>query len=295
MRDDIFNGFYDKFDVKTRPGRGGTYAFVSADDVTDRMNKLFKGDWSSMVTFQDIIGDNVIVRVRIEVRDPGSGNVYFHEGYGGQANDASAEAGNVFKSAYSKAIVSACRRWGVGLFIEEGDQLTSTIETAIGPVTVPAAAPTVTGPAPGAPSLPPGAGPRSEEVKAPPVPQASPTPTSTPPAYMPSIPKAAGVPWNKPAEEQPPVVDIPKVPGPATAIPPTTEPAAAPAGVIDENRISDVQKISIESLVSMRGITYKEMAEGALQRVPDVGTLTHDEAVAVIQYGNYLYKKNKQK
>jgi hypothetical protein len=293
MREDIFNGFYDKLDVKTRPGRGGNYPYVSADDVTDRMNKLFKGDWSSMVVSEEVRIDQTVVRVRVEVRDPESGHIYFHEGYGGQRNDDSAEAGNIFKSAYSKAIVSACRRWGVGLFIEGGDQpTTQTLNTAIGAVIVPAAAPAPgTGPAPGAPSLPPGAGVQSEEVKTPSVPQAPPTPPQGPPAHAPSIPKAAGIPWSKP-----PAADtvIPKVPGPAADIPVPTE-SAAPVETIDENKISDVQKISIESLVSMRGITYKEMAEGALQRVPDVGTLTHDEAVAVIQYGNYLYKKNKQK
>jgi len=294
MREDIFNGFYDKLDVKTRPGRGGTYSYVSADDVTDKMNRLFKGDWSSMVVSEEVRTNETVVRVRVEVRDPESGNVYFHEGYGGQRNDDEAEAGNVFKSAYSKAIVSACRRWGVGLFIEEGDQpKTQTIDTAIGPVTVPAAPPTAppdTRPAPGAPSLPPGASVKSEEVKAPPVPKAPPAPTP-PPA---SIPKAAGIPWSKPPEDKPADTVIPKVPGPAADIPVQPE-SAAPAGTVEENRISDVQKISIESLVSMRGITYKEMAEGALKSVPDVNTLNHDEAVAVIQYGNYLYKKNKQK
>jgi hypothetical protein len=178
------------------------------------------------------------------------------------------------------------------LFIEEGDQPVSTIRTAIGPVTVPAAAPPITSPAPGAPSLPPRALVRPAEVKAPPVPKASPPPPSTPSGHIPSIPKAAGIPWNKPAGDIPVATGMPKIPAPATNIPSVI---TAPAEAIDENRISDVQKISIESLVSMRGITYKEMAEGALQRVPDVNTLTHDEAVAVIQYGNFLYKKNKQK
>lgn len=290
MREDIFNGFYDKLNVKTRPGRGGDYSYVSADDVTDRMNKLFMGDWSSMVVSEEVRTNETVVRVRVEVRDPHSGNVYFHEGYGGQRNDDSAEAGNIFKSAYSKAIVSACRRWGVGLFIEEGDQpTTQKLNTAIGTVTVPAAPPD-TRPAPGAPSLPPGAAVKSEEVKAPSVPPPPPAPTP-PPA---NIPKAAGIPWSKPSADKPADTVIPKVPGPAADIPVQPE-STAPVGTVEENKISDVQKISIESLVSMRGITYKEMAEGALKSVPDVNTLTHDEAVSVIQYGNYLYKKNKQK
>ena len=70
MREDIFKGFYEKLNVKARPGRGGTYSYVTSEDVTDRMNKLFQGNWSSMLTFQNIIGDNIIVIVRVEATDP---------------------------------------------------------------------------------------------------------------------------------------------------------------------------------------------------------------------------------
>lgn len=280
MKEEIFNGFYEKLNVKTRPGRGGNYAYVTADDVTDRMNKLFKGNWSTMVTYQDIVGGNVIVRVRVEVINDEDGKFYSHEGFGGQKEDPDAEAGNVFKSAYSKAIVSACRRWGVGLFIEE-DRTSHPTQVGAGatPPPGPFPAPTVTAPTP-----PPA------EVKQPSVPSGVPVP---PPPVTAEI-----------KIEQEPSTSIPKIPVP---IPGVKMPAQAPdepigpPGVLaaddtmEEGMVNDVQRISIESLIKMRGVPYNEMAQGALGKVPDVLTLTHAEAVAVIRHGNDLYKKNKQK
>jgi len=275
MRDEIFNGFYDKLNVKTRPGRGGNYPYVTADDVTDRMNKLFRGNWSTMVTYQDIVGGNVIVRVRVEVTNDEDGKFYSHEGFGGQKEDPDAEPGNVFKSAYSKAIVSACRRWGVGLYLEE-DRISHSTQVGAGatPPPGPFPAPTVTAPTP-----PP------TEVKPPPGPSGVPTP---PPVTakikveqtMPKIP-----------------VPVPGIKMPAQA---PDEPIGSPGvlatdDTIEEGMVNDVQKISIESLIKMRGVPYPEMANGALGRIPDVNTLTHAEAVAVIKHGNDLYKKNKQK
>lgn len=296
MREEILNGFYDKLNVKTRPGRGGNYSYVTADDVTDRMNRLFKGNWSTMVIFQDVIGGNVIVRVRVEVTNDEDGKVYSHEGFGGQKEDPAAEAGNVFKSAYSKAIVSACRRWGVGLYLEEE------------------------APAPTTMAMPPiqkGAGDWStveaEKRKiaktmfsTPPEGVQGPSPTPPTEVKSPSVPVPAPVPpvTAEVKIEQEPSTSIPKIPVP---IPSVKMPAQAPEepiptpGVsatddsIEEGMVNDVQKISIESLIKMRGVPYPEMAQGALGRIPDVNTLTHAEAVAVIKHGNDLYKKNKQK
>ena len=287
MREDIFNGFYEKFNVKTRPGRGGNYPYVPVEDVTDRMNKLFKGSWSTMVTFQDIIGGNVIVRVKVEATDPESGQIFFHEGYGGQKDDPGAEAGNAFKSAYSKAIVSACKRWGVGLYLQdEGVDPVPVQNTTTVPATKPVAAipsEVIQGAGPAIPPVSTQTAPaQSAEVKVEQVPK-------TPPV---SIPKAAGVPWQQSEA-------MPKIPTPSNEMATLTEAVSPtqhqPLEITTKDRISDVQKISIESLETMRGVSYADMAQGALGKVPDVNTLTHDEAVLVIQHGNALYKKNKQK
>jgi hypothetical protein len=295
MREEILNGFYESLNVKTRPGRGGNYPYVTADDVTDRMNKLFKGNWSTMVTFQDVVGGNVIVRVRVEVTNDEDGKIYSHEGFGGQKEDPSAEPGNVFKSAYSKAIVSACRRWGVGLYLEEEAPAPPTM--AMPPIKTGQDTWTTTG----IEKI------KGEAEKKTPV---VPVPVSTFPVKMPTEvkppPGLSGVPAPPPVTAGIKIDQalMPKIPVP---IPGIKMPAQAPEepisppGVlatdetIEEGMVNDVQKISIESLIKMRGVPYPEMAQGALGRIPDVNTLTHAEAVAVIKHGNDLYKKNKQK
>lgn len=284
MRNEIFNGFYEQLNVKTRPGRGGNYAYVTADDVTDRMNKLFKGDWSTMVVFQGVEGGNVIVRVRVEVTNPEDGKVYFHEGYGGQKDDPSAEAGNVFKSAYSKAIVSACRRWGVGLYLEEEEGTTSKQTMFTPPVQTAGSWSTV----------------ETEKRKIADTMSEKPVEVKPEPVLNVPIPQkvSAGVEIKQEATSMPKIpVPIPGVKMPAQV---PEEPIATPGvlatdDAVEEGMVNDVQKISIESLIKMRGVPYNEMAQGALGRIPNVSTLTHAEAVSVIKHGNALYNKNKHK
>jgi hypothetical protein len=78
-----------------------------------------------------------------------------------------------------------------------------------------------------------------------------------------------------------------------TPTPAAMEPMSATMETPSVENISDVQKIAIQSLYDMRGYKYEDLAQQVLGSVPVVGTLTHDQAVAVIQYGNELYKKNK--
>lgn len=51
---------YEKFEVKSRRGRGGTYSYVTWQDVADRMNNVFGINWSSEIVSQEIVGDNVV-------------------------------------------------------------------------------------------------------------------------------------------------------------------------------------------------------------------------------------------
>lgn len=320
MENTIFEGFYEKLPVKQRQGRGGVYPYVSADDVTDRMNKLFKGNWTSMVTFQDMVEGQIIIRVRVEATDPETGAVYSHEGFGGHTPSSADEAGNGFKSAYSKALVNAVRRWGVGLFLSDDDRTVSQVRQ--------------TNSAPSAPVAPPKAMPQVPKVNIPSAPVAAKEPvvaeTATITQALPAVPQAIvdkALPKTpKPATQHdnylnppppPPmpvtptevtqavekvVAGMPKIPPQATAIltetvapaPPIPTPTAV-TSMVDDDSISDVQKIAIQSLVDMRGFKYEDMAQGALERVPDINTLTHDQAVLVIQFGNNLYRESKQK
>jgi len=281
----IFDGFYEKFRVSTRPGRGGKYPFVPANDVTDRMNKLFQGNWSSEVKFQDVYEDGtVIVRVKVSVLDSESKAWFWHEGFGGH-KDMSGEPGSSFKSAYSKALVNACRRWGVGLYLDD-DASTLSKDGAPGPAPQKSAIKPVQSSKPmtaiSTEGLPP----------APSKPTGPPVFTKPPVATEVFIQQA-----TSPAAVEPfiPPVQVHKIPEPMHGAPLNGAHMAEPTVETPSvDNISDVQKIAIQSLYDMRGYKYEDLAQKILGSVPDVNTLTHDQAVAVIQYGNDLYKKDKK-
>ena len=294
MDKEIFDGFYEQLPVKTRRGRGGNYPYVSADDVTHRMNTIFKGNWSTMVTFQDFIEGQIIVRVRVEVTDPKTSIVYSHEGFGGHSPSTADEAGNGFKSAYSKALVNACRRWGVGLFLSDDEApevISNTGPSVPAPVAqtkVSAPSEFITTPSKSKTSMP--------VIPKPPVVTETATITQT----MPKIPIPGSKP-SVPTSSAPPEIassvrktisSMPKIPTQATSIiSQSTEDTSEP-GV---DQVSDVQLLAIQSLVDTRGFKYEDLAVPVLGEVRDVNTLTHDEAVAVIQYGNRLYRESKQR
>lgn len=289
----IFDKCYDKFNVSKRPGRGGQYSYVTANDVTDRMNRVFEGNWCTEVKSQteDATGA-VIIRLRVSVLDPESKMWFHHEGFGGH-KDTAAEPGSSFKSAYSKALVNACRRWGVGLYLDEDTGDPAGGETPTAPT-----APPTQGlpPAPAKPAGPPV------------IPPAIPPPLVDRPPVVEEL-KLQQVPPTAP----PGVESIPKVPAPAPmhgaplsggpmskatappaiASPPPDVVMSATTETPSVDSISDVQKIAIESMYDMRGYKYADLAQATLGSVPDINTLTHDQAVTIIQYGNELYKKNK--
>jgi Rad52/22 family double-strand break repair protein len=294
MDDTIFKGFYEQLPVKSRKGRGGTYPYVAADDITDRMNRLFKGNWSSYVTYQDVIGDEIVIRVRVEVSD--GANMFYHEGFGGHKMNPTDEPGNGFKSAYSKALVNACRRWGVGLFLTE-DEENINMNGKPGPK------PSVPVDIPITPSAP------KEDVQAqfitpksrPKVSESTTIVQEKPKMDMPKIPipgmgtpkQSSSVPPEIAASVKKTISSIPKIPTQATSI--VSQPTETAPDDAGDPGISDVQLLAIDSLVETKGFKYEDLAEHVLGEVRDVNNLTHDEAIAVIQYGNKLYRESKQK
>ena len=105
--------------IQSRRGRGGTYDYVSWKSVADRMNEVFGTNWSSEIRSQEVFGNNIVVRVRVLATDIETGAVQYQEGFGGAQNDEKAEAGNPYKAAYSKALKDACKKWGIGLYLDE--------------------------------------------------------------------------------------------------------------------------------------------------------------------------------
>lgn len=160
MDETILKNLYKTFILSSRKGTGGmTFKYVPNESVIDRMNKTFKGNWSTMVRYKDVIEDQVILEVQVLVTDPEKGETYTQTGFGssqiarfnsGTNAGKIIDIGNGYKGALAKAIVNACTRWGVGLFKEQDvydddatpSQLPATnTTTPMPPVKAPAPAP----------------------------------------------------------------------------------------------------------------------------------------------------------
>lgn len=305
---------YKGFDnIPTRKGRGGTYAYIRWQDVADRMNEVFGTDWSSEVLYQDIIGSNVIIRVRVTIANAERGIFFTQEGFGGATNDAAAEAGTPFKSAYSKALKDACKKWGVGLFLDEDD------DTASGGNTPPSSIPS---------------GYMGKELGVPPMPQTPPIASRVPPTppykapepeviYSPLPPEPMEESKSLPEVEESSTVAMPLPPGismtmpanPKSPMTPVAPPSAPPTKSIslkddmpmskvstintgEPEYISDVQKAALQSILNIKGVEYGPLAKEAFEfnglsgmSVPEPDKLTYQEAVYVVKYGNDKFRK----
>lgn len=280
---------YKKFaDVPTRPGRGGTYSYIKWQDVADRMNQIFGVQWSSEIVYQDVIGSNVVTRVRVSVLDAGTGDLFHQEGFGGAPIDDRQEAGTPFKAAYSKALKDACRKWGVGLYIEEDGDVEPEVITP----KVPAKMPFVpVSPKQEAP-VPPVA--QKQEVK---------IPTTSVPPVPPTSASKQPVSNTIPIQQVDPVVKVPN-------IPPTPMMPSVPKGVDmvssgglgiggGQTTISDVQMAALQSIISIQGVEYDQLVKDAFDSkgtplsngIPAMETLSYKDAVTVVKYGNDKFRK----
>lgn len=313
---------YKSFDnIPTRRGRGGTYSYVRWQDVADRMNEVFGTLWSSETMFQDVIEKNVIVRVRVTVFDKDTGVFTKQEGFGGAPLDAASEAGNPFKAAYSKALKDACKKWGVALYLEEdGDEG--------GHMTPSPLPPGYSGKEYGVPSATPAKMPEAPAVMSAPVPPTPSTPAQPMPPVSNGMAMPPGVAMSAPGQmvqetivvkqEAPKMPPVPTAPSVSHSIPPfptgpsaSKTPMSTPAtpmspptskvGTIntgEPEKISDVQKAALHSILSLKGVDYKTLAKEAFELngvvknpIPEADDLTYQEAVYVVKYGNDQYRK----
>lgn len=330
MKEDILKQLYETFQLREREGQGGMkFKYVPNEDVINRMNKIFKGDWSTEVKDKEIVDDQVILEVSVSVVDSDSGKIHSHSGFGSQqimryTKGPNAgkiiDIGNAYKGALSKAIVNACTRWGVGLFKErnayELDNITLIEEYPENPsVEIPVAVQTPT------------------EVYVNPSPTETHTATSNPVAFV-APPKASENPMVPPPVKKPveatvsvefppipptpnktvsagigitqvPTTNIPKVPSPmASPATPNTVPEMPPTPKLPfapqkngADRISDVQRVALNGILSMRNINYEDLAKEAFEArgidktIPPKEALSYEDAVIVIKYGNDKYRK----
>lgn len=306
---------YAPLTVDSRRGRGGTYGYVKWQAVADRMNETFGMGWSSNVISQEIMDNVVIVRVSVHATDPITDMQFFQEGFGASELRPSDEAGSAHKGAYSKALKDACKKWGIGLHLED-EATTNAAPTSIpagytgyetgqpAPTTpAPAAAGAVTPgmPAPSTPSAPmmPAPIPVASHNAAPAMPSAPVTPAPMMPAPtaemgLPPTPAPAGInPAAAPVQQAP---AVPSVPVMAPPTPATTEVGSSPD---TPGTITSVQDMAIQNLARLNGAegqTTSQFLQGLIDNpecelsraVTSLNELSYNEAVCVIKAAKSL-------
>jgi len=313
----IKDALYKQLPVDSRKGRGGTYGYVKWQAVADRMNDVFGMNWSSNVESEEIIGDQIIVRVQVCAKDPVTDQLFCQEGYGGTQMRSTDEAGSAHKGAYSKALKDACKKWGVGLHLEEGTETNFTnIPTNYSGHEVANSTPIISTPAPTVPSVPSSAPPTSSvsaPVSAPPTSSVS-APVSAP---VSTTPTPSGPPAQKLAPT--PSAPTPTVPQPSTPMTPAMpapKPSSAPTGSVSPapvpsstpiaaeavnsgntspdapGTINNVQEMAIKNLTRLSGIEDPSSLLADLISNPEVeltrqvtslNDLSYTEAVEVIK------------
>ncbi len=239
MDEKILKELYETFQLKERKGQGGmTFKYVPNEDVINRMNKVFEGNWCTRIIDKDIVDDQVVVEVQVDVHDA-EGKCYTHTGFGsqqimrytqGQNAGKIIDIGNAYKGALAKGIVNACTRWGVGLFKErnpyELDNVTIVADAGTPPGVAPVRPPSNPAPKPAPAPVAPAAQPAP--VQAPPAPSSA-IPVSEVPQHTMTPSNVSPAPAAAPAPVVPPAAAAPAPqPAPAPVVESTTHNPAPP-------------------------------------------------------------------
>ena len=311
MKTEQLASLYEKLELKSRRGRGGNYSYVPWQDVADRMNKVFGGNWSSEVMTETEVGNGVVLRVRVTVIDQETNISYYQEGYGG-ADNAGSEVGTLHKSAYSKALRDACKKWGPGLYTDDYDDAASHKGSSpVKPPSVPVLAPST----PATASAPVKDTKKSDiptTLEKPVVPSTSIPAVSAPTASIPVAPKAEAVPTNPVVEKIAAATSIPKAHPPIiapkvetkTSLPPVStgsvpmQTATMPTQNTENVKINDVQLAALDGILEIKNIDPELLIKGAFEEgklditdLPTKEMLSYQQAVLVIKYGNEKFRK----
>jgi len=293
MYERILEKLYQPFELRERRGVGNkTFKYVPSEDIVDRMNKVFQGSWSTEVRTVDVIEDQVLMCVRVYIND-GSRECW-HDGYAshplarytsGPNNGKIIDVGNSYKSAMSKAIKTAVSKWGVALYLEEDTNQPSSMNV---PLATPVVQSVDNTSAPDVPVVPNQntvstlnvSGPTIEgpPVNSPPV-NTGPPVINQPPVNDP----------GKPSQFQPPVFTVENTEVPVSKAETFDIPDS---GNGNSENLTSVQKVAIETLMSMNNLTFEDVLQQALNRSDNLPATLDDvsylDAVTIIQYGNNL-------
>ena len=297
MKKEVLELLAKPFNLKEREGLGGKrFKYVASGDIIERMNTVFHGNWNVELIDSKVIEEQLLLLVRVSVRDEETGNLFFQDGYAsypvfrftsGQNKGKVIDIGNSYRSAMTKAIKTACSRWGVALFLEES---TVSVDNSDMPASAVVDMPPYT---PTEPDIPMPAGPMGSPEK---VVNVEPTqPASTPP--VPDIPIPAEPVNNPDAPVDEPVFTNNNVVAPDPGnfpsnveVPPLTGVEVSESTETAEN-LTPVQKVAIESLMSVNKIKFEDLFMKAIpgQEVPSsIKVISYLDAVKLIQCGNHL-------
>jgi hypothetical protein len=147
MNETILEELCKPLPIKERKGTGGMmFKYIPNEYVIERMNKVFKGNWSTDVISKEIMEDQVVIEVLVTVLDSDTGVTFQHTGFSSQTiaryrdgvnQGKPVDLGNIFKSALAKAIVNACTRWEVGLFKEPENEVVPVVVPQVAAPTLP--------------------------------------------------------------------------------------------------------------------------------------------------------------
>jgi len=318
MHKDVLKELAKPFNLKARKGVGGKiFKYVPSEDIVDRMNKVFSGNWSTEVMSSDIVEDNILVCVRVYTTDHSNNKIYYHDGYAshpltrytsGDNKGKIIDVGNSYRSAVSKAIKTACTRWGVALYLEENEdsnsevtatatdftpQFTKTKETPITKSEMTAAAtdidfvPILDIPIQPTNSV---VKPKNPEKMERPMPWPDPPEIDTMKAEK-NVYKTD----TNPIFTNDTIVASQAFVGNMPDIPFNNQPQEEVKENYMENsveKLTSVQKVAIETVMSVNNMKFEELVNKALQRegtLPStIGDVNYLDAVTIIQYGNHL-------
>lgn len=289
MKVDILQAIKAPFKVKTKPGKGN-YKYIDSKDVIKRMNDVFNGSWSTHVISEEVVEDQILIRVKVQCYDTEIEQWVEHDGYGsspiarftfGNSEGKIVDIGNSYKGALSKAIRSACTRLGAGLDLEVSADSKVSMGATTPPVMIDSN--------------------QASELPA--------FPTDTPS----SIPAESGVvvegligglipptTTTAPYEAETAVSVVETLSVPPSEIPSAPLETIPQPPATDVDLMSDVQFAALDGVLGIKGLKYEELAKEAFtadgrwgsDTVPtEPRELKYEQAVVVIKYGN---DKNRQ-
>lgn len=238
MDQKIIEKLYDDLKIDQKPGQG--FKYVKTRYVLDRLNKAFNCNWGLEIKEHKVIDDEVLVWVALNVYSEEGVFLTKQEGFGSAKKFKNVDLGNVYKSATSKAIKSAARNWGVGLFLEEEDEdYDNTVKTTQS-MPMPSVSTGMGGSFPGSTPV------TNEEIVS--VPSSTPLVKNSTPS-TPSVPTATK---SSTPSTLPSMVSVPGI---------TTPPVMTVTNEKGENsKLTMVQKVAINTRLAAKGVSFEDVA-----------------------------------